>query len=195
MRLKLANSVSNVFNPILLSLLAILLLSLGTTESLSRALVLSLVVVVIGVVPVYLLALYLVRSDRLESVFNSTRQQRRGIYIAGIISVLFSILALRLLDAPAEMLATLVTVVVAGAMFLVINNWWKISIHAAFSTGVAVMLTLLYGWPAALVALVPVPLVAWSRVALGQHSVWQVTAGAALAVVIQLAVFYFFGLL
>ena len=194
MRLRLASFASDVLNPLLLSLVAIVLMSLGTTDSTSGALILSLVTIATGLLPVYLLALYLVKSGRMDSVFNNTRRQRRGLYLAGIVSVLAAMLVLWLMDAPTEMLATLTTVLAAGVIFLVINTWWKISIHAAFAMGVAALLTFLYGWLAVLVALPLVPLIAWSRIELGQHTLGQVIAGALLAVFIQLTVFFFFDL-
>jgi membrane-associated phospholipid phosphatase len=194
MRPRLANFASNVLNPMLLGLVAVILMSLGYAESTSAAIFLSLVILALGLLPVYLLALYLVRTGRMDSVFNNSRQQRRGIYVGGVITTLVTILVISLMDAPTEVVATLVTVLAAGILFTVINNWWKISIHAAFATGVAMLLIYLYGWPAFIIALPLVPLVVWSRVELGQHTAGQVTAGMLVAAAIQPSVFYLFGL-
>ncbi len=194
MRPRLASFTSNVFNPILLGLVAILLMNFGTVDSVSDAIFLALLILALGLLPVYLLALYLVRTGRMDSVFDNTRQQRRAIYIGGVVSASVTMLVVLLIDTPPEMVATMVTVLVAGVSFLVINNWWKISIHAAFAMGVAMLMIYLYGWAAAIVALPLVPLIAWSRVELGQHTVAQVTAGVLLAAAIQPSVFYFFGL-
>ena len=194
MRLRLANFISNVFNPFLLSLVAILLISISSTERLSTAFMWSLIVIGISMLPVYLLAIYFVKSGRLDSVFSSSRQQRSGIYVSGCISVLLSGIILYLLGAPTELVAIMITVLVTGVVFLIINLRWKISIHAAFAMGVSLLLVLLYGW-VAIITLPLVLLIAWSRVELGQHSGRQVSVGALVAMVVLLLVFHFFELL
>ncbi len=81
MRIRLANFASNVLNPFLLGLVAVLLVSIGSTERLSEAFTWSLIVIGVSMLPVYLLAVYFVKSGRLDSVFSSSRQQRTSIYI------------------------------------------------------------------------------------------------------------------
>ena len=88
----------------------------------------------------------------------------------------------------------MITVLVTGVAFLIINLRWKISIHAAFAMGVSLLLVLLYGW-VAIVTLPLVLLIAWSRLKLGQHSGRQVSVGALVAMVVLLLVFHFFELL
>ena len=194
MRLRLANFASSVFNPMLLGLVAVVLMCFGFAQSVSAALFLSLVILPLGLLPFYLLTLYLVKTGRIDSIFNNNRQQRRGIYASGVFSAFVTILVISLIDAPKEVVATLTTVLTAGVLFSIINNWWKISIHAAFAMGTTMLLTYLYEWPAFIVALPLVPLVAWSRVELDQHTAGQVTAGVIAATAIQPTVFYLFGL-
>jgi membrane-associated phospholipid phosphatase len=59
----------------------------------------------------------------------------------------------------------------------IVTHWWKISLHSAVAGGAAAMLFLLYG-PLSLVLVPVVVLIAWSRVAVGDHTVAQVIAGA-----------------
>jgi len=70
---------------------------------------------------------------------------------------------------------------------------WKISLHTAFVTASVTVLIILYGSIAAVTVLL-VPLVAWSRIELKHHSPAQVAAGALLATLIVVVVFYLFGL-
>jgi membrane-associated phospholipid phosphatase len=56
---------------------------------------------------------------------------------------------------------------------------WKISGHSAAVAGVAVLALMLFGKVAVFFALT-VPLVAWSRIRLGRHSLYQTVAGALL---------------
>jgi len=80
-----------------------------------------------------------------------------------------------------------------AVVFMCINLWWKVSMHAAFMTASVAVLVILYDFRAAAVSVL-IPLVAWARVKLGRHSPAQVVTGGFLAVLILLAVFYFFGL-
>jgi membrane-associated phospholipid phosphatase len=75
-----------------------------------------------------------------------------------------------------------------------INFWWKISLHTAFAAASVTVLTIVYGLSGAL-AVMLVPPVAWARIELEHHSPAQAAAGALLATVIVLAVFYLFALL
>ncbi|MCZ9345061.1 phosphatase PAP2 family protein [Streptomyces sp. TRM76130] len=56
-------------------------------------------------------------------------------------------------------------------------NWWKVSVHTAVASGVAVVITVAYGWWAALLFL-GVATVGWSRVSLRDHTTAQVIVGA-----------------
>ncbi|MBI2979613.1 MAG: hypothetical protein HYY41_02130 [Chloroflexi bacterium] len=77
----------------------------------------------------------------------------------------------------------------SGVIFLVINLWWKISLHTALVAASVTMLVMLYGWIATItVALVP--LIAWARIELKYHSPAQVATGALLAVLIAVIVLY-----
>ena len=64
-----------------------------------------------------------------------------------------------------------------GLIVTVINQVWKLSVHAAVSAVAATVLTIVFGpWALALSALVVA--ICWSRVRLGDHTVAQVSAGA-----------------
>ncbi|MBY8852532.1 hypothetical protein K7G98_31595, partial [Saccharothrix sp. MB29] len=60
---------------------------------------------------------------------------------------------------------------------------WKISFHAAVASGAVVVLAITYG-PWVLLASPAVALVAWSRVALGHHTVPQVVVGAVMGAIV-----------
>jgi len=74
-----------------------------------------------------------------------------------------------------------------------VNLLWKISLHTAFVTASVTALIILYGSIAAVIVVL-VPLIAWSRIELKHHSLAQVAAGALLAALIVVVVFYLFGL-
>lgn len=65
-------------------------------------------------------------------------------------------------------------------------RWTKVSLHVAFA-GLAAAVLLL-DWPAAgVVAVLLVPVIAWSRVALGRHTAVETVAGAVLGAAIGAA--------
>jgi membrane-associated phospholipid phosphatase len=66
---------------------------------------------------------------------------------------------------------------------MVTTLWWKISIHASSLAGAATLLTALYG-AMMLPAFLLLPLVGWSRVVLGRHTVAQVVVGSLVSIVL-----------
>jgi len=194
MRKRLAGLISNALNPFVVALVVILLLTYESTTSLADAFKWSLILTGLCLLPVYLAAVCFVRSGQLNAIFSNSRRQRTKIYLFGCACVAIAFIALWLLGAPTRLLASLVAGLSAGLLFMAINLWWKISVHTAFVTAAAVLLVILYGWMA-LLAIVIVPLVAWARRELGQHSPSQVVAGALLAALDVSVVFYLFGLI
>ena len=193
MRKRIANLTSNILSPFLVSLIVILLLSFKSTSSTPDALKWSLILIAISILPVFLVIIYLVHNNRLDSVFVSARKQRTKIYwLAGACTgtgcVIFPYFG-----APLILVAAFVAGLSAVVIFMGINLWWKISIHTAFIAGSITALVILYSWLAA-IAIVLVPLMSWARIELEHHSLAQVAAGTLVAALIVVVVFYLFGL-
>ena len=91
------------------------------------------------------------------------------------------------------LLAAFATGLSTVVVFMSINLWWKISLHTAFVAALATVLILLYGWIAA-ISIVLVPLIAWARIELKQHSPAQVIVAALLITSIVATAFNLFGL-
>lgn len=190
-RKRIANLISNILNPFLVSLILILLLSFKATSNVLDALKWALVLTAFSVVPVYLAIIYLVRSGRLDNVFTNVRRQRTKIYLlaggwaaAGCVVLLY-------LKAPPRLMATSVAGLSTAIIFMCINLWWKISLHTAFIAASVTLLVILYGW-VAVVAIVLIPLMFWARMELKRHSLAQVVAGALLSTLIVAVVFRIF---
>jgi len=193
LRERIASLTSNILNPFLVSLVLILLLSFKSTSSALDAVKWSLISIAASILPVFLFIIYLVRKQKLESPFINVRKQRTKIYLlagvfAGVGCIIFPYL-----EAPPTLRATFVAGLSAVVVFMCVNLLWKISLHTAFVTASVTVLIILYGSMAA-VAVVLVPLIAWSRIELKHHSLAQVAAGALLAALIVVVVFYLFGL-
>jgi membrane-associated phospholipid phosphatase len=194
MKKKLAENISAIINPILVSLVAIALLSYESTASNADAIKWAAILLFLCVVPVYLTAVVLVRMGRLEGIFNNTREKREQLYLVACMCAGAALLVLHLMGAPEQMVATMTATLVAGITFALINLKWKISIHTAFITGFVVLAILLYGWLMALLGGLVI-VVAWSRVELDWHTGRQVIAGMAATIIIMSVNYSLFGLI
>ena len=192
-RRRIANLISNTLNPFLVSVVLILLLSFNSTPSLLEGLKWSLILIALSILPVFSVIVYLVRSNRLESLFTTVRRQRTKIYLVAGVCAVIGCIILPYLGAPLILEATFVVGLSAILVFMCINLWWKISLHTAFVAGSAAILVILYGLIGA-ISVVLLPLIAWARIELNHHSLAQVASGALLAALIVVVVFYLFGL-
>ena len=193
MRERIASLTSNILNPFLVSLVLILLLSFKSTSSAVDAVKWSLISIAVSILPVFSVIIYLVRKQKLESPFINVRKQRTKIYLLAGVCAGVGCIIFHYLGAPKELMATFVAGLSAVVVFMCVNLLWKISLHTAFVTASVTVLIILYGSIAA-VTVVLVPLIAWSRIELKHHSLAQVAAGALLAALIVVVVFYLFGL-
>lgn len=124
--------------------------------------------------------LYLVRQMRRGRVGDHhvrLRQQRPPIIVAFLAGGLLALALLARLGAPREVLALVGSGVVSAVVALVITLRWKISVHVGTVAGTVAVLAQLFG-PAMLLLALLVPLVAWARVRVSDHTVGQVVGGA-----------------
>ena len=189
----MANLTSNILSPFLISLVIIVLLSFESTRSTLDALKWSLISIAISIVPVYSVVIYLARNHSLGSRFIDVRKQRTKIYLLTTVCALVGCVILLYFEAPLILVATFVTGLSAMVIFMLINLWWKISLHTAFLAASVTVLVILYGSIATVTAML-LPLAGWARIELEHHSVAQTAVGASLAVSIVVVVFYLFGL-
>ena len=193
MRKRIAKLVSNILNPFLMGMILILSASfsggLNTRESIKWALIL----IALNVLPVFLFIVWLVRHNKLDGIFINIRKQRLKIYLLGIALVGASCIILLCFETPPMLLALFVAFFSVGVVFMCINNWWKVSVHTASTASAVTALLIIYGLRA-MIFLMLVPLVAWARVELGNHSLSQVVAGALLAPSMLVAEVHLFGL-
>ena len=171
-RQRIANLTSNILNPFLLCLALIVLFSFKSATSTSEAIKWALISTGLGIVPVFLVIIYLLRHGKLDDFFIAAREQRTRIYVIGCLSAAAGCIALALLGAPDILVAGFITGVSTAVVFAIINLWWKISLHTAFVSASATILLMLYGWTAA-ATIALIPLTAWARIELKSHSLAQ----------------------
>jgi membrane-associated phospholipid phosphatase len=194
MRKRIANLTSNIFNPFLIGLVLIPLVSFEVTDSVFEAIKWSLILTALSILPIFLLTYYMVRRNRLDSVFASMRKQRTKIYAIAAILAGVNCIILLSLEAPLTLLALCVAGFSATAVFMCINLRWKVSLHTAVITAAVTVLFILYGF-ASTASIVLIPLVAWARIELEHHSPAQAITGTLLSPLILVAVFCLFGLI
>jgi membrane-associated phospholipid phosphatase len=187
-RTRLATLISDGLNPLVIGLTLLAFVSFDATDNAAEALKWFFLVTGLCFMPVLLIALYLVRTGRMDALFSNRRHQRHRIYVIGLFFNVLAITFLTWLNAPDILIAALVAGLVSVVSFAFINLWWKISVHASVASALVTVLLVLYGWTAA-VSLLLIPLMSWARVVLAQHTVGQVAAGSILSAVIVLVTF------
>jgi membrane-associated phospholipid phosphatase len=185
---RIAVLTSNILNPFLLCLALIMLFSFTSSASTSEAFKWAGISAGLGIMPVFLLVIYLLRHGKIDDFFIAAREQRTMIYFLGFASAAVGCITLFLLGAPRILIAGFVTGVTVALIFAFINLWWKISLHTAIVAASATIMVMLYGWIAA-GTLALVPLTAWSRIELEYHSLTQTVSGAVLAALLVLFLF------
>ncbi|ASU77310.1 hypothetical protein CDG81_02135 [Actinopolyspora erythraea] len=107
-------------------------------------------------------------------------RDRRGRLVPFTALIVLSLLGLALLiagDAPEKLIALDISMIISLFVTGTITVFWKISMHTAVAAGAVTVLALLYG-PALLWGALVTLAVAWSRVAVRDHTLAQVTIGA-----------------
>jgi len=192
MRERLSRLTSSILNPFLVSFIIIVLLAFKSAASTTDAIKWALISIVLSVLPVFIVVVYLVRRKKLNNIFANPREQRHGIYILASVLGAIGCGVLWWFGAPELLAVTFTAGLIAIVIFTTINYFWKISLHTAFMAAAVVVLIMVYGAAAAW-TFVLLPLVAWARMELKQHSWAQLAAGAILALIIVVGVFWGFG--
>lgn len=120
-----------------------------------------------------------VRNGRFADRYVGARGPRLLLLAVILASIGMGLALLVLLGAPRQLAGYLIFMLCSVALLALLTTVWKVSIHCAVSAGSAVVLARAFG-PALLALIALVALVGWSRVALRDHTVVQVVAGAVL---------------
>jgi membrane-associated phospholipid phosphatase len=194
MRERIARLISNILNPFLMSAVVIVLLSFKDAPGTADALKWAAISLAISVLPVLVVVIWLVKRKKMDGLFDNTRRQRHIVYLLASVLGVLGCGIMWFFKAP-ELLAVTFTAGLAEiVVFMGINHYWKISLHTAFTAAAVTIVSLVYG-TAAIWTLLFLPLVAWARIELKQHSVAQVISGAALAAGIVAGIFGGFGVI
>ena len=118
------------------------------------------------------------RRSRVGDFWISTRAERLipALYLLAAFVVLLAVLAL--FDAPQDLFLLTLSMGLASAGVAVITLLWKASAHCTVAGHAAAAALLLLG-PPGIVFLLALPLVIWSRIVTGAHTLSQTLVGAA----------------
>lgn len=192
MKKRIARLISNIVNPFLLSAVVLFLLAFRDTASTSEALKWVGISLGIGVVPMFIIVVGLVRLKKMDGLFENSNYQRRIVYLLACILGAAGCGLMWGLHAPELLAVTFTAGLIELVVFMGINYYWKISLHTAFAAATVTVVCLVYN-VIALWTLIVLPLVAWSRLELKQHTLSQVIIAALLAAGVVAAVYGGFG--
>lgn len=116
------------------------------------------------------------------------REQRAVPLLVGLGSVAAASVLLILVGAPRLLIALVLSQLAGLIAVLIITRFWKVSIHCATAGGLLGILVVLYG-PWALLGILALAAIAWSRVVLDAHTWAQVTVGTLVGFLIGVTLF------
>jgi membrane-associated phospholipid phosphatase len=125
---------------------------------------------------------WLVRRGRVTDLDVQLREQRIRPMVVAVAGAGLAWGVLLLGGAPSQMVVLTGALCVQTVVVVAITLYWKISVHCTAAAGAATVIWFLLGTPFPL--LIGVPLIAWSRVRLGRHTLAQTIAGTLLGLTI-----------
>ncbi len=177
---RLADAISKVGSPPVLA--STTMASVASTLPVSSAWLWAGVYILLAILTPFFYVIWLVRRGLVTDLDVQLREQRTRPLIFTIACTGLAWLVLKLGRAPYPM------IVLAGALWLQIlilfgvTLRWKISVHVAAAAGAATVAWIFFQTLPPL--LVGMPIVAWSRVHLRRHTVFQTIGGALLGLAI-----------
>jgi len=142
--------------------------------------------IVIALTPM-LAIVYLLRTGRIGDLHMSATHERHIPYLTAAVSGAAVYALLTLLNGPALLRCLAVFTVITLSALGLINSRWLISIHATAAAATWLIITLVFGPTAGLVALPVAVFICLVRLYLRRHTPAQVVAGAALGLTVVLA--------
>lgn len=144
-------------------------------------------IVLVVVIP-YAILHAAVRTGRVDDCQVVRRSQRPWLFAAAGTCVAAAILILAVAGAPRQLIVLIVAMLAGLGAMLALTLVWKASMHLAVAAG-AVAVLAIENPPAAAVAFLALPLLAWARVRNGRHSLAQVVVGGLVGAVVAASVY------
>lgn len=129
-----------------------------------------------------------VKRGTFTDIHVMLREQRTEPFLVALASVTLLILVYWFEKVPSQLLILGLALWASGFFFLLVTNYWKVSMHAAALTGAIVIASFLVT-SKALWFFLFLPLVIWARLYRGRHNIAQSLVAAVLVAAIIVAIF------
>ena len=194
----IARAISRVTNPCFLSVVVLILIAcLSSVELWPTVSHIALIVLALVLLPITYVLVRMARrgtrAERLGDLVNFLKEHPKDVGALGMIMGLPSVLILISLDAPKFLVATLTSLLVCSLVIALLRGFYRVSYHLAGVTCLIIMAAQIWGQVFFTTAVV-IPAIIWARYLLREHSLGQMVAGSALAVVVCIATLYSYGL-
>jgi membrane-associated phospholipid phosphatase len=136
----------------------------------------------LAVVPILGIMIWNKANNR-SGIDIEKKSDRQIPYVVALCSYIFCVLIMLLLEQRDQLFFISVSYLVSTMSMAAINLRWKISVHASGIALACSVYVCTFGLICVLSFLI-VPLVIWSRVKLGKHSIYQLIFGALLGLII-----------
>lgn len=192
MGIDLAKNISKLFSPYLIAPLTILMVAIILSESLEIALFYSLIFFIISILPIVGYVLIQMKRGIILDIHVKDRLQRNKLYFIGLVTILLNLLLFYYLNAPKNLIAILLTLLVIGVLSYLINKKTKISLHVVTMAGMTVIAYTLINYRAGLLGLILTLITMWARVKMEAHTVREIVLGYIVGIVITFAALQYF---
>jgi membrane-associated phospholipid phosphatase len=184
---KIARIISEVFNGFLTMILTPLISILLSPLDFQRKAILGIIYVLIPLLPYLLL-----RKLGLVSDYEFSKRKERPVYFFTL-SILFGLTYLFVNTLGNEILSTIsLNIFLVSTVISFITLLWKISGHMTYSTLLFTTVIFLIDSPYLLLLFLFTPLIAWSRIVLGKHTLTQTMLGTLITLFISILIYWGF---
>lgn len=170
-----ARVISNLFCPPLLALACIVITALAT--GIESSLFWISVFICLLIIPPTAYLLLLVHKGKVSDFHLNIREERAHPLLIILAYSVLVFLVMYFGGAPRLMLIVTAVALIQLLLIFLITLKWKISGHCTSAAGLAFLAIVLYGESALPLSII-MPLIAWSRIRLGKHTISQTLAGS-----------------
>jgi len=191
MTLKIARFISIIFNPILILVFLPFFLVIKSTNNFNQALFWTEFTSVFFIA-IAVFIFFAVRKKIFSDWDVSKREQRPLLFSAFLILGFIYLISLFIFHAPRILFIVTISVICGVIIVGVINKKIKASLHVA--TASALVLGLILAYKAYYFLLLLIPIVAWSRVTIKRHTLYETIIGGIVGSLLLLAIYGVFEL-
>ncbi len=185
----LAQIVSKVLNPFTLATIPFFFIAFQRNLFKIEASYIS-AILIIGVLgPIVQYQIF--KKLNLVNDWDISDRTKRPLFTTMAGTIFLILFLISLLSVSSEIKIFTLSLTMTTYAFALISMFWKISGHLTYVSFTLGAMFLLTGHPAFIVTFLPIlALVAWSRIVLKQHDIYQTIAGSILGVLIMLSIWY-----